>query len=157
MATFVNFFDQTLINLDHVKEVRVHWHKDLDQRKTTVIFTDGTVDSFRGIHTKKIETAAPHVPAGPGFYLMAFSFYDAEPNVADILALHNREPIVAWRLDGYGPSPVVLDPFGLDPFGTVDGVSDAILRPDGAVELPCDRTFKDINEWAADVCSEWAK
>jgi hypothetical protein len=55
------------------------------------------------------------ITAAPGFNLLRFWFYDAEPNVSDIMDSVCREPIIASRLKPHWLKPIgpQIDPLVL--------------------------------------------
>lgn len=147
-----------LINLDHVKAVLP------SKFGTKVIYTDGSDEHIKEdlgrsfekhdeITTKLKELTAPVVAAAPGFQILDFRFPDMEPTVEDVLQPYHRKPIIAWRLDEYGPTPIALDEDNFivgHPAGEV-----AILYPDGCVVELAERRWDDVNAWATYVCEKW--
>jgi hypothetical protein len=148
---------RTQINLDHVKEVHTEWAKDVEQRRVTVFYADGSTDRFRGYTCSDfsdLESLTAPVVAAPGFHRLCVWFYDDDPSPTEIINDATlRDPVVAWRIKQSGPIPIGMDNSSVPGMG---GGEEAILRPDGVVTAPGgDQWWKDINAWAEYVCAEW--
>jgi hypothetical protein len=152
-------FDGPAVNLDQVRKITPLWARDADKRSVCVIYTDGTMDSFKGqcaySAAENLEDRmAPIIPAAPGFQLLRFWFHDAEPNAASIIDdQFVREPIIAWRIRPYSCEAIGLEAEGPE----YDAGVEAILQPNGMVVDPGNNRWKDINAWADDVCERWKK
>jgi hypothetical protein len=74
------------------------------------------------------------IPCQPGFFALELVYDDEKPSAY-------RNAIVAWALESgsFAPYPITLE--GL----IVEDV--AILRPDGAVDLPCNAFYDNLQEW----------
>jgi hypothetical protein len=146
----------TIVNLDHVRELRRHWTNDPEQRAVTIIYTDGSSERIKTDPdvTYEIETfLAPVVPAAPGFERICYwhDKGDHGPVPADVLANIDRDPIVAWRIERPDPTPISLE------LNESTGVGKAILRPDGQVVDPGGQSWRDLNAWPEYVCEEYKK
>ena len=154
------FFDFSLrgrhyINLDRVFEVR-NFEESSGRQTTIVVFEGGhteTIDIGFANPRAFAELAEPVVPAGPGFHLLNFRFFEDQPNADAVLDPRNRSPIIAWRISAYGPEPIALERYLPS---EAEGVT-AILCPDGNVTAPEDQNWPDVKAWAEHVCHEWGQ
>ena len=141
-------------NLDQVRELRC------GRETTTVIFADGEEEQYSGrVHgVELLASCAPIVPAAPGFQLLVYALDcfdepDADPTVSEILALTNRVPIVAWRID-YG---VFAEPVTVPHVEQDHKQITATLLHDGRVVEPehNDDGWQSVEAWAEHVIREW--
>jgi hypothetical protein len=150
--TFYDLGDDTAVNLDHV--TMVICKKD----DGVILFADGsrlkcTQNDAQGM----AKLAKQVIPAAPGFELVTFHPYDAEPTAELVLSECWRQPILAWRVEELGMiDPVTLtntDPSSSDTLA-------AIIQPNGTVVgfwWDDGGEWKDIGEWAKHVCAKWVK
>lgn len=84
---------------------------------------------------------AQYLPSSPGYFALELTFEGEKP-------VAYRKAIVAWALeaDTFAPYPITLE--GL----IVENV--AILRPDGAVDMPCNAFYDDLQEWLEEAHAE---
>jgi hypothetical protein len=88
--------------------------------------------------TDERAAAAPAVPAQPGFFVLRFFGGDTE----DDKSLVSKDPVVAWRIDGWDALPVALHENNHE-----DEYS--ILCPDGRVIDPGNYHHDDEAAWRA--------
>jgi hypothetical protein len=131
---FIETVEGTLIPISQIRrigEARKGPYERLVRPVTTV---DGDSFTIGEIDTDKL--TATIVQANPGYELLTAS-HAINPDF-----LIWREPIIAWRIgiDG-NPAPVTA--------GDSESANQpqAILMPDGQVQIQCDRTFASIEEW----------
>lgn len=103
MANFVST-DCGLINLDHVRRI---WPSNHGGSRYNVLFNgEGqSLDCFIDVNTEQLVGTLVPVPS----YMEALVFYiyhEGSPKEEDIF--FEREPIVAWRIDGDCVEPVFL-------------------------------------------------
>jgi hypothetical protein len=149
------------INLDHVRAIGIRGHYETEKRKYTVIhvvYDNGDeencqIDAIAG-GLDIDDAAAPIIPAAPGYEFIERGFdRDEQLNKEIVLATFSRTPIVAWRIVRSGriqsAEPICIDE--VIPKGEDYG----ILCPNGCVTRPFDRSFKNVDEWAADIVRQW--
>ena len=80
------------------------------------------------------------IPATPGYELLVHLGGDE----------FARQPIIAWGVDIQSGNPAPVTP------GDLEGLSQpqAILLPDGQVEIPYERTFENLDQWLKSIKNE---
>jgi len=160
----LGYSGRNLINFDLVKKVSLSLNEEDHRDALDVVFSDGTEERYEGHLLYRMvaglkDLSATVIPAAPGFELLDFWFYGAdpyvatvaEPNVAAVLDQYYRSPIVAWRITQLGPEPIGI--LGSRP--NSDEGMEAILRPDGVVIQLGSQPWRDTNAWAEDVVEKW--
>ena len=99
--------------------------------ETVAELRDGSKVKLPGGLDWAAHAACQFIPANPGFELITAHCGDSGEMYFE------RQPIIGWRLDWYGPDAVVLDCEGHH----VTRGNQAIKYPDGQVLRTCSRTF----------------
>ena|ERR1700693_5651257 len=151
--TFVQSGGRRYINTAAVKEVS---RIKKDEWSTQLTWLDGTIEEVDGRPERFYSASRPVIRAEPNFATIHFSFFfddDEDPKTYDIKAGLYREPIIAWRIedDGY-PTPIT--PSGACNFDDSHGLT-GVMWPDGRVEIPFDRTCRDVQSFVEAIRGEW--
>lgn len=149
MATFIRGYNDCYLNLDQIQSIRPR--KDKDGNWVYAAHTDD--GRVLGEWTGEVidNTIYPIIPAQPGFTLLTV-WFNTESVPDNLSEWVTRDPIIAWRMESYGPQPVTLEDGG-----NRNAEIQAIECPGGKIVDPLSASYPSWDEFIEDVRKQWQR